>query len=128
MQIRVSSRNCRAAVGAAVLAFETKIAEDRKRITEETFEALRDGAVHNGLHVDAAREKEMREMTDRDVEHMMQRHQGVGLLVVLNNFIEMLAYHQGDDIVIDDSDFNLLKPYLATAEPQDPALVAKDNY
>lgn len=117
MQIRVSSRNCRAAVGKAVIAVQEKVEADKQRISEEAYTNLHDGAVHNGLLVDEARKKEMREMVARDVEHMMQRHAGFQTLDVLKNFTDMLAYHQGDDIVIDDQDFHLLKEYLTAGEP-----------
>jgi hypothetical protein len=68
--------------------------------------------------VNAAREAEMREMVARDVEHMMTQHPGNEMLQVLNNYVDMLAYHRGDDVVIDDSDFSLLKSHLPPAEKQ----------
>ena len=116
MQIRVSTRDCRVAVGAALLAIEAKIASDKAKFSETSYNALHDGAVHNGLLVNDARKQEMREMVERDVEHAMRTHPGVEIKQVLDNFVDMLTYHRGDDIVIDDQDFNLLKPHLPAGE------------
>jgi D-hexose-6-phosphate mutarotase len=116
MQVCIPTRDCRVAVGAAIVALEAKIKSDRETVWNTSFENLLNGAVHNGLHVDENRKREMREMVDRDLEHMMEQHPGVELLQVLNNFVDMLAYHREDKITIDDQDFNLLKPHLPAAE------------
>ena len=115
MQIRVSTRDCRTAVGSALLAIEEAITKTHKTIWDSAYQALHDGAIHNGLVVDAAREQEMRDMVDRDVDHMMEKQAGKQTVEVLKNFIDMLAYHKGEDIVIDDNDFHLLKAYLPTS-------------
>ncbi len=115
MQIRVSTGNCRLAVGAALVALEGKIKEFGDKHREGAYEALKAGAIHNGLDVNEAREKEMREMVDRDLEHMMEKHPAHETVSVLKNFVDMLAYHHGDTIVIDDQDFHLLKEHLPTA-------------
>jgi len=112
MQIRVSTGNCRLAVAAAAIALATKIDEARTEHWNRHFEALKTGAAHNGLHIDAAREAEMREMVDRDINHMFEKHPAKDTLDVLSNFGDMLNYHSGDDIVIDDQDFHLLKDHL----------------
>jgi hypothetical protein len=117
MQVCIPTRDCRVAVGAAIVALEAKIKSDRETVWNTNFENLLNGAVHNGLHVDENRKREMREMVDRDLEHMMKQHPGVELLQVLNNFVDMLAYHREDKITIDDQDFNLLKPHLPKYEP-----------
>lgn len=116
MQIRVSTRDCRVAVGAAIVGLKKKFEEDKASFTERSYSSLYDGAVHNGVHVDENRMREMREMVDRDVQHAMLSHPANELLQVLNNFVDMLAYHKGDDIVIDDQDFNLIKTHLPTAD------------
>lgn len=114
MQIRLSTRDCRVAVGAAIVGLQAKLDADKAKISENSFEKLLAGAVHNGLDVNEARKTEMREMVERDVEHMMGQHPANEMLQVLNNYVDMLAYHRGDDIVIDDRDFSLLKSHLPT--------------
>lgn len=116
MQIRVSTRDCRVAVGAAIVSLKQKFEEDKASFSERSYNALYDGAVHNGVPVNDARKQEMREMVDRDVQHAMLSHPANELLQVLNNFVDMLAYHRGDDIVIDDQDFNLIKTHLPTGD------------
>jgi D-hexose-6-phosphate mutarotase len=115
MQIRVSTGNCRTAVGAAILAAQASIDEWRTKAVEDTYTRLVDGAVHNNIHVSDAVKAEMKQMAERDVESMSSRHPAHGSLEVLNNFVDMLAFHHGDDIVIDDQDFNLIKKHLATS-------------
>lgn len=115
MQIRVSAGNCRTAVGAAILAAQEEIASWRSTNLEAGYDRLLDGAKHNGIHITDAIKAEMKEMSERDIENMSKRHPANITLEVLNNFVDMLAYHHGDDIVIDDQDFNLLKKHLATS-------------
>ena len=112
MQIRVSTGDCRFAVAAALKSLEDAIAEIRTKIWDNNYQSLVDGAEHNGLLVNDERRQEMREMTDRDVEHMMSQHPGHQTVEVLKNFTDMLNYHQGDEITIDDSDFHLIKAHL----------------
>jgi hypothetical protein len=122
MQVRIPTRDCRAAVGAALVALEAKVAKDRQTIWDRSFNSLKEGAVHNGLVMGPGREQEMREMVDRDIEHMMKSHPGVEVAQQLTNYIDMLAYHKGDDVVLDDGDFFLLKPHLpAAAENKEAA-------
>lgn len=116
MQIRVSTGNCRAAVGAAVLAAQEEITKWRRDNLEASYTNLVEGAKHNGLHVTDVLKAEMKEMAERDIENMSKRHPANGTLEVLNNFVDMLAFHHGDDIVIDDQDFNLIKKHLPTTE------------
>lgn len=127
MQIRVSSGDCRAAVTAATQAIVDILTADRATLSEKSLEALRTGAEHNGLDVNAARLQEMKEMVERDVDHTMGRHPANETLEVLKNFSDMLSFHQAADVVIDDQDFHLLKKHLPEAK-EDPALKAKDNY
>lgn len=132
MQIRVSTGDCRAAIAAAIESVSAKIASDRAAFSERSLENLKNGAIHNGLDVTAARLQEMKEMVERDVEHAMQSHPGVETLLILNNYGDMLNFHTDSSIVIDDQDFHLLKPHLPGAKTEapkeDPALKAKDNY
>jgi hypothetical protein len=121
MQVRISTRDCRVAVGAALVALEAKVAKDRQTIWDRSFNSLKEGAIHNGLVMGPAREQEMREMTDRDIEHMMKSHPGVEVAQQLANYVDMLAYHKGDEVVLDDGDFSLLQPYLPAAEKQEAA-------
>jgi len=123
MQIRVSSRDCRAAVGASIVALEARVTDYRDKVLETSFKALLEGAVHNGLDVNDARKQEMREMAERDVAHMLEQHPVNETLQVMKNFVDMLAFHRGDDIVIDDQDFALIKDHLPKAPADEPAAV-----
>jgi len=116
MQVCISTRDCRAAVGAAIAALIQKVASDKEAVTKTSLDNLLTGAIHNGLDVNEARRKEMTEMVDRDVEHMMKSHPGNELLQVLNNYVDMLAYHKGEFITIDDQDFSLIKAHLPAGE------------
>jgi hypothetical protein len=116
MQIRVSTRDCRAAVGAAIVACQGRFEEDKARFSEASLKALREGAIHNGTLMTPALEAEMQEMVKRDLEHAITKHPLNDTLAVLNNFVDMLAYHRGDDVVIDDQDFDLLKKHLPTGD------------
>lgn len=112
MQIRVSTRDCRVAVGAALTGLEAKLESDKQAFSERSYDALLTGAEHNGLIVNDARRTEMREMVARDVEHAMKSHPAMEMIEVLKNYVDMLSYHRGHDIDIDDQDFNLLKAHL----------------
>ena len=65
MFIPISSRDCSTAIGKAIEANKARVATDIDRLKEEAYTALRTGAEHNGMKVDDARDKEMREMIDR---------------------------------------------------------------
>lgn len=112
MQISIPTGDCRIAVAAATKATQEQAAADRQTIWDRSFEALKGGAVHNGLNVDAAREKEMREMVDRDIEHVMGGHPSVNRLEVLLTYSQMLDRNESGTTTIDEQDFFLLKDYL----------------
>lgn len=118
MQICVSTRDCRLAVGASIVALKEKLEGDKSNFLEASLRALRDGAIHNGTVMTPALEVEMKEMAQRDLDHAIRQHPRHELLQVLNNFVDMLAYHRGDDIVIDDQDFNLIKAHLPTVSAE----------
>lgn len=118
MQIRVSSGDCRAAVTAATQEIVALLAADRATLSEKSLEALRTGAEHNGLDVNAARLQEMKDMVERDVAHSMSRHPANDTLEVLKNFSDMLSFHQDSGVVIDDQDFHLLKKHLPEAKAE----------
>src|SRR6478736_1521435 len=99
MQIRVPTGSCRTAVGAAIVALEAALKDFKARAHEQCYNSLYEGAVHNGLVVNDARKQEMRAMADRDVEHMLEGHPSNDTMRVLQNFVDMLAYHHGDSIV-----------------------------
>ena len=115
MQIRVPTGHCRTAVGAAIVAAQAEIESWRERSLTEAYDTLIEGAKHNGVHVSDSIKAEMKDMAARDVESMSKRHPAYNYIEVLNNFVDMLAFHHGDDIVIDDQDFNLIKKHLATS-------------
>lgn len=115
MQIRVSTGNCRTAVGAAAIEAKGEINDWRAKSLDEAYDRLLDGAKHNGIHITDAIKAEMKDMAERDIENMSKRHPAHGTLEVLSNFVDMLAYHTGSEIDIDDQDFNILKKHLPTS-------------
>lgn len=116
MLITVSSRDCSIAIGKALEANRARLAADIGRLKEEAYTALRTGAEHNGMKVDDARDKEMREMIDRDAEHMTGQHPGQQTLKVLELLERMVKRTDYIYVVIDDADFNMLEEYLPPLE------------
>lgn len=116
MLITVSSRDCSIAIGKALEANKARLAADIDRLKEEAYTALRRGAEHNGMKVDDARDKEMREMIDRDAEHMTGQHPGQQTLKVLELLDRMIKRNEYIYVVIDDADFNMLEEYLPPLE------------
>ena len=116
MFITVSSRDCGVAIGKAIEANKARVATDIDRLKEEAYTALRTGAEHNGMKVDDARDKEMREMIDRDAEHMTGQHPGQQTLKVLELLERMVKRTDDIYVVIDDADFNMLEEYLPPLE------------
>ena len=116
MLITVSSRDCSIAIGKALEANRARLAADIGRLKEEAYTALRTGAEHNGMKVDDARDKEMREMIDRDAEHMTGQHPGQQTLKVLELLERMVKRTDDIYVVIDDADFNMLEEYLPPLE------------
>lgn len=117
MLISISSRDCSIAIGKALEANKARLTADIDRLKEEAYTALRRGAEHNGMKVDDARDKEMREMIDRDAEHMTGQHPGQQTLKVLELLDRMIK--RNDDthyVTIDDADFNMLEEYLPPLE------------
>ena len=116
MLISISSRDCSIAIGKAIEANKARVATDIDRLKEEAYTALRTGAEHNGMKVDDARDKEMREMIDRDAEHMTGQHPGQQTLKVLELLERMVKRTDDIYVVIDDADFNMLEEYLPPLE------------
>jgi len=117
MFISISTRDCGVAIGKAIEANKARVATDIDRLKEEAYTALRRGAEHNGMKVDDARDKEMREMIDRDAEHMTGQHPGQQTLKVLELLDRMIK--RNDDthyVTIDDADFNMLEEHLPLRE------------
>jgi len=114
--IPISSRDCSIAIGKAIEANKARVATDIDRLKEEAYTALRTGAEHNGMKVDDARDKEMREMIDRDAEHMTGQHPGQQTLKVLELLERMVKRTDDIYVVIDDADFNMLEEYLPPLE------------
>ena len=112
MQVRIPVRDCRVAVIAALEEVRAKLAEDRELHRDRSFRALHDGAVHNGLTVDDARRKEMQEMVDRDIEHMMEQHPANDAIRVFENHLAMINYTTDAALVLDDQDFHMLHKHL----------------
>ncbi len=112
MYISIPTGDCRAAIGKAIIAGEGRIAEDTVRLKDQAYAQLRGGAEHNGIKVDDAREKEMRDMVDRDVEHMLESHPAKQTLEVLKLLNRMLDRNLEDFVVLDDADFSMLEDYL----------------
>ena len=116
MLISISTRDCGVAIGKAIEANKARVATDIDRLKEEAYTALRTGAEHNGMKVDDARDKEMREMIDRDAEHMTGQHPGQQTLKVLELLERMVKRTDYIYVVIDDADFNMLEEYLPPLE------------
>lgn len=116
MFIPISTRDCGVAIGKAIEANKARVATDIDRLKEEAYTALRTGAEHNGMKVDDARDKEMREMIDRDAEHMTGQHPGQQTLKVLELLERMVKRTDDIYVVIDDADFNMLEEYLPPLE------------
>lgn len=116
MLISIPSRDCRLAIAAAIIAGKQRFEEDKAKFSEQAYQQLRGGAEHNGMKVDDARDKEMREMVDRDVEHMLEQHPVKQTLDVLKLMERMLSRNIEDFVVIDDADFNMLEEYLPAVE------------
>lgn len=116
MFISISTRDCGVAIGKAIEANKARVATDIDRLKEEAYTALRTGAEHNGMKVDDARDKEMREMIDRDAEHMTGQHPGQQTLKVLELLERMVKRTDDIYVVIDDADFNMLEEYLPPLE------------
>lgn len=117
MLISISTRDCGVAIGKAIEANKARVATDIDRLKEEAYTALRTGAEHNGMKVDDARDKEMREMIDRDAEHMTGQHPGQQTLKVLE-LLERMVKRNDDThyVTIDDADFNMLEEHLPLRE------------
>lgn len=112
MQIRVPTRDCRIAVGRALIEAQGQLTKEHEEFKENSFNALKTGAVHNGLDVTPAREKEMREMVDRDLEHIMESHPLKDRLQVLEMQSKMLLYTKEFDVALDEQDFHVLHKHL----------------
>jgi hypothetical protein len=116
MLIPIPSRNLAIAAAAARGLAQNTIAEDRKAIENKSFELLRDGAVHNGLSVTPEREKEMREMVARDVEHSMEGHPSNAVVERLSTMLAMAEYLEvckfDDTCVVDHAEFEIIKEHL----------------
>jgi len=114
MFIPVSVGSVRTAIAAAVAATNETIAADRATISERSYNQLYNGAVHNGLKPSEADLAKMREMSDRDVDHMMSDHPAKPVLERLNTMNEMLAFSGSDkdDAIIDHDEFSVLKKHL----------------
>jgi hypothetical protein len=68
------------------------------------------------MKIDDARDKEMRDMVDRDAEHMLEQHPGKQTLDVLRLLDRMLTRNLEDFVVLDDADFSMLEEFLPALE------------
>lgn len=119
MFIPVSIRDCRTAIAAAIAATQALIDKDRATIAQRSYDQLYAGAVHNGLKPTQGNIEQMKEMSERDVAHMMEGHPGVLVVERLNILVEMLDYYpknSGDQAVIGTEDFLLIKKHLTKPE------------
>jgi hypothetical protein len=110
--ISIPTRDCRAAITKAIIVAEERYQQDVVRFKHEAYHALHGGAVYNGMKVDAAREQEMREMVDRDAEHMLDQHPVKQTLEVLKLLGRMIEHNSDHLVTIDDADFSMLEEYL----------------
>lgn len=114
MFIAIPTGDCRVALTAALEGFQAKLAEDRASVRDKSFQALHDGAVHNGLRPSQSDLDQMNAMADSDVEHMMGQHPANQFIEHCENLLAMLGYHDDLVVTIDDSDFRLLRKHLPT--------------
>lgn len=112
MFIAISTGTCRLALAKAIAAIEAVLADDRAAVREKSFNALHDGAVHNGLKPSPADLQKMNEMVDRDLDHMMEQHPGQEHLDHCKNLLAMLDHTDDPEVAIDDADFRVLRTHL----------------
>src|SRR6185436_339559 len=117
MYISIPARDCSAAIGKAILAGEERLNADKAQLSDTAYIARRGGAEHNGMTVTPAREQEMREMVERDVDHMAEGHPVQETLKVLRLLERMLVRNHDHLVTIDDADFSLLEKYLPELSP-----------
>lgn len=120
MYISVSTRDCGAAIGAALKETEGKLAEQREQLREASFKALHDGAVHNGMKPSPLDIEQMNRMVESDLEHMMPKHPLNETIEILKNMQHMIDFNSDQFITIDDQDFFLLKNHLLKREVEQP--------
>ena len=112
MFIAVSTRDCRAACETALKELVAKRQEDQQTIGDNAYQAIHDGAVHNGLKPTLDDLQKMRDMANRDVEHMMDSHPANELIEQVGVYINMLDYNRDTDIALDATSFRLIGKYL----------------
>lgn len=112
MFIAIPTRDCRLAIAAAIKSIGDKIAEDREAIRQKSYDALYNGAVHNGLKPTAGDLAKMNEMVDNDLEHMMSSHPGQEHLDHCKTMLAMLDHTSDTEVAIDDVDFRALRTHL----------------
>ena len=117
MYISIPARDCSVAIGKAIIAGRQRLEQDKAKAAEQAYAALHGGAVHNGMNVTPARELEMREMVDRDVEHMLEQHPVNQTIKVLQLLERMLERNHDHLVTIDDADFSMLEEYLPELSP-----------
>ncbi len=118
MFVPVPVGSCRAAVNAQIAELEEILKRDRDTIARQSYDQLYAGAVHNGLKPTQSDLDQMREMSNRDVDHMMEDHPAAGVVKRLNNMSAMLDYLDSadqDTAVIDHDEFSLLAKHLVKA-------------
>lgn len=118
MFIAIPTGDCRTALTAALEGFQATLDGDRKIIRDKSFEQLHAGAVHNGLKPSQSDLDQMNRMADDDVEHMMGQHPAKQFIEHCENLLAMLDHHiyRDDEVVIDDSDFRLIRKHLPAKE------------
>lgn len=124
MLIPISIRNLRSAVALAQGAAKQTFEEDKAKLTEQSFNQLHDGAVHNGLTPSSDQIQTMRDMVDRDVAHAMENHDSTMLAAHYELMLAMADYYEAndtlaDDVVISSEEFKVLKDYLNAGEVGD---------
>jgi hypothetical protein len=123
MLIPVSAGALRTACAALIEANKEQLEGDKAKLAERSYDQLRAGAVHNGTSVTPEREKEMREMVGRDVEHMLDGHPSKEIIEHCNVMLAAATYvypgedtEKYDEVVIDMQEFQLLSPHLPPKE------------
>ncbi len=116
MFIPVPIGSLRVAIVEATKELNATLASDRAALSEKSYTQLHAGAVHNGLKPSQAQLDQMREMSDRDVSHMMEGHPALAVIDHLTTMNDMIAFYpegEHEDAIIDDHDFGVLRKHLS---------------
>jgi hypothetical protein len=114
MLIPLSIGSLRTAAAACIIEQQEQLDSDKAKLAERSYANLHAGAAHNGMTITTERDKEMRDMAARDVDHIMGDHPSkeiidhVELMLAAADFVEP----DTNEVVIDTEEFKLLQKHL----------------